>query len=49
MISAKPEKEEEVRGKKHKTFVEKFEKYIRHFLLLNYRNDSQRYLLNSVR
>jgi hypothetical protein len=34
MVCAKPEKEEEAREQKHKTFVKTSERPVRHFLIL---------------
>lgn len=48
MVSAKPEKEAEAREQKHKTFVEKCEKQVGHFLIQPLGQQPERYLLNSV-
>ncbi|XP_045401577.1 hsp90 co-chaperone Cdc37 isoform X1 [Lemur catta] len=52
MVNIKPEKaeedSEEVREQKHKTFVEKYEKQIKHFGMLRRWDDSQKYLSDNV-
>lgn len=52
MVNAKPEQaeeeSEEVREQKHKTFVEKYEKQIKHFGMLRRWDDSQKYLSDNV-
>lgn len=52
MVNTKPEKteedSEEVREQKHKTFVEKYEKQIKHFGMLRRWDDSQKYLSDNV-
>ncbi|XP_033615656.1 hsp90 co-chaperone Cdc37 isoform X1 [Fukomys damarensis] len=52
MVNTKPEKaeeeSEEVREQKHKTFVEKYEKQIKHFGMLRRWDDSQKYLSENV-
>lgn len=52
MVNTKPEKaeedSEEVKEQKHKTFVEKYEKQIKHFGMLRRWDDSQKYLADNV-
>jgi len=52
MVNTKPEQaeeeSEEVREQKHKTFVEKYEKQIKHFGMLRRWDDSQKYLSDNV-
>ena len=52
MVNTKPkqteESSEEVREQKHKTFVEKYEKQIKHFGMLHHWDDSQKYLSDNV-
>lgn len=52
MVNTKPEKaeedSEEAREQKHKTFVEKYEKQIKHFGMLHRWDDSQKYLSDNV-
>lgn len=52
MVNTKPEpaeeESEEVREQKHKTFVEKYEKQIKHFGMLRRWDDSQKYLSDNV-
>uniref|UniRef100_A0A8C9H1N7 Hsp90 co-chaperone Cdc37 n=1 Tax=Piliocolobus tephrosceles TaxID=591936 RepID=A0A8C9H1N7_9PRIM len=52
MVNTKPEKTEEdskeVREQKHKTFVEKYEKQIKHFGMLRRWDDSQKYQSDNV-
>uniref|UniRef100_A0A9L0J9Q8 Hsp90 co-chaperone Cdc37 n=1 Tax=Equus asinus TaxID=9793 RepID=A0A9L0J9Q8_EQUAS len=51
MVNVKPEpaeESEEAREQKHKTFVEKYEKQIKHFGMLRRWDDSQKYLSDNV-
>lgn len=52
MVNTKPEQaeeeSEEVREQKHKTFVEKYEKQIKHFGMLHRWDDSQKYLSDNA-
>ncbi|XP_030735519.1 hsp90 co-chaperone Cdc37 isoform X1 [Globicephala melas] len=52
MVNTKPERaeeeSEEVREQKHKTFVEKYEKQIKHFGMLRRWDDSQKYLSDNA-
>ncbi|XP_007951765.1 hsp90 co-chaperone Cdc37 [Orycteropus afer afer] len=52
MVNIKPEQaeedSEEVREQKHKTFVEKYEKQIKHFGMLRRWDDSQKYLSDNA-
>lgn len=52
MVNTKPEKaeedSEEAREQKHKTFVEKYEKQIKHFGMLHRWDDSQKYLSDNA-
>ncbi|TKC33911.1 hypothetical protein EI555_008082 [Monodon monoceros] len=52
MVNTKPEQAEvdleEVREQKQKTFMEKYEKQIKHFSMLRCWDDSQKYLLDNI-